>query len=154
MLPEQVWDGPDIPSRGLYFGKPTGSVSPLGWAHSEYLELLVTIALAGFPDIVLPARRRYTEGPQHEPAFVWSHKHQITRLIAGRRLRVQLPRPGAVHYSFDDWKTFAEADAADTTLGVWVAEVPTNKMTPGSELVWTAHYVTGWEGKNYSITVE
>jgi glucoamylase len=154
MLPEQVWDGPDIPSRGLYFGKPTGSVSPLGWAHSEYLELLVTIALAGFPDIVLPARRRYTEGPQHEPAFVWSHKHQITRLTAGRRLRVQLPRPGAVHYSFDDWKTFAEADATDTTLGVWVAEVPTNKMTPGSELVWTAHYVTGWEGKNYSMTVE
>ena len=153
MLPEQVWDGQDIPSRGLYFGKATGSVSPLGWAHAEYLELLVTIALAGFPDIVVPARRRYTEGPQQEPAFVWSHKHQITRITAGRRLRIQLQRPGAVHYTFDDWKTFAEADAVDTTLGVWVAEIPTNKLAPGSELAWTAHYVTGWEGKNYSMTV-
>ncbi len=154
MLPEQVWDGPDTPSRGLIFGKATGSVSPLGWAHAEYLELLVTIALAGFPDIVLPARRRYTEGSPQEPAFVWSHKHQITHIAAGRRLRVQLPRPGSVHYTFDEWKTFAEADAIDTTLGVWVAEIPSNKLASGSQLAWTAHYVTGWEGKNYDLTVD
>ncbi len=154
MLPEQVWDQPDIPSRGLYTGKATGSVAPLGWAHAEYLELLVMVALAGFPDLVLPARRRYTEGQPQEPAFVWSHRHQITKLAAGRRLKVQLPRPGAVHYTFDDWKTFSEAEAVDTTLGVWVAEIPANKLTSGSDFSWTAHYVTGWEGKNYSLKVE
>jgi glucoamylase len=154
MLPEQVWDAADIPSRRLEFGLATGSASPLGWAHAEYLELLVTIALAGFPDIVLPARKRYTEGASHEPAFVWSHKHQITRLTPGRRLRVQLPRPGAVHYSFDEWKTFSDVEAIDTTLGVWVAEIPSNKLAAGSEVQWTAHYMTGWEGKNYSISVE
>jgi hypothetical protein len=114
----------------------------------------VTIALAGFPDIVLPARRRYTEGASHEPAFVWTHRHQITRLAPGRRLRVQLPRPGSVHYTFDEWKTFGEVEANDTTLGVWVAEVPSNKLAAGSTFSWTAHYVTGWEGKNYTLTVE
>ncbi len=154
MLPEQVWDQPDIPSRGLYTGKATGSVAPLGWAHAEYLELLVMVALAGFPDLVLPARRRYTEGQPQEPAFVWSHRHQITKLAAGRRLKVQLPRPGAVHYTFDDWKTFSEAEAVDTTLGVWVAEIPANKLASGSDFSWTAHYVAGWEGKNYSLKVE
>jgi len=154
MLPEQVWDGADIPARGLQFGRATGSASPLGWAHAEYLELLVTIALAGFPDIVLPARRRYTEGASHEPAFVWTHRHQITRLAPGRRLRVQLPRPGSVHYTFDEWKTFGEVEAIDTTLGVWVAEVPSNKLAAGSTFSWTAHYMTGWEGKNYTLTVE
>jgi glucoamylase len=153
MLPEQVWDAADIPAKGLYFGRATGSASPLGWAHAEYLELLVTIALAGFPDIVLPARRRYTEGAAHEPAFVWTHRHQITRLAPGRRLRVQLPRPGSVHYSFDDWKTFGEVEAIDTTLGVWVAEVPSNKLAAGTTFAWTAHYMTGWEGKNYTLTV-
>lgn len=154
MLPEQVWDVAGIKERGLQFGRATGSASPLGWAHAEYLELLVTIALGGFPDIVLPARRRYTEGTPHEPAFVWSHRHQITRLAPGRRLRVQLPRPGSVHYSFDEWKTFAEVEATDTTLGVWVAEVPSNKLAEGSTFGWTAHYMTGWEGKNYTLTVE
>ena len=153
MLPEQVWDAADIPARGLYFGHATGSASPLGWAHAEYLELLVTIALAGFPDIVLPARRRYTEGQAQEPAFVWTHRHQITRLAPGRRLRVQLPRPGSIHYSFDEWKTFGEVEAIDTTLGVWVAEVPSNKLAAGTTFSWTAHYMTGWEGKNYTLTV-
>jgi glucoamylase len=154
MLPEQLWDGPDIPSRGLQFGRPNGSAMPLGWAHAEYLELLVTIALAGFPDIVMPARRRYTEGSAHEPAFVWSHKHQIARIRQGRRLRVQLPRPGAVHYTFDEWKTYTDVEAADTTLGVWIAEVPCNRLPSGAEFSWTAHYVTGWEGKNFSMTVD
>jgi glucoamylase len=154
MLPEQVWDGPDIPSRGLELGRANGSAAPLGWAHAEYLELLVTIALGGFPDIVMPARRRYTEGHLQEPAFVWSHKHQITRITAGRRLRVQLPRPGAVHYTFDNWATFGEVEAVDTTLGVWIAEVPSNRLPSGSEFAWTAHYMTGWEGKNFTLTVE
>lgn len=152
MLPEQLWDGPDIPARKLQFGRPNGSACPLGWAHAEYLELLVTIALAGFPDIVMPARRRYTEGGGLAPAFVWSHKHQITKIAAGRALRVQLPRPGAVHYTFDDWKSYREVEAVDTTLGVWVAEVPTQRLGPGAELSWTAHYVSGWEGRNFALT--
>jgi len=153
-LAEQLWDGPDVPDRGLQFGRPNGSACPLGWAHAEYLELLVTIALAGFPDIVMPARRRYTEGTALEPAFIWSHKHQITRIAAGRRLRVQLARPGAVHYTFDNWATFTEVDAVDTTLGLWTAEVPCHKLPPGTEFSWTAHYMTGWEGRNFSLTVD
>jgi glucoamylase len=154
MLPEQVWDGPEMPNLGLQPGRPNGSATPLGWAHAEYLELLVTIALAGFPDIVMPARRRYTEGTAQAPAFVWSHKHQITRIASGRRLRVQLPRPGAVHYTFDEWESYTDVEAIDTTLGVWVAEIPCNRLLPGRDFSWTAHYVTGWEGKNFTLTVD
>lgn len=154
MLAEQLWDAPDIPNRRLQLGKPNGSACPLGWAHAEYLELLVTIALAGFPDIVLPARRRYTEGVALNPDFVWTHRHQIEKIAMGRMLRVQLPRPGTVHYTFDQWKSYNEVDAVDTTLGLWVAEVPCRKLASGTELSWTIHYMTGWEGKNYSMTVE
>jgi glucoamylase len=153
MLPEQLWDGPDMPERGLLTGRATGSASPLGWAHAEYLQLLAMVALGGFPDVVLPARRRYTEVPPNEPSFIWSHKHQIGRLLAGRRFKVQLPRPGSVHYSFDEWETSADIEAVDTTLGVWVAEVPSHKLAAGATFSWTAHYGTGWEGVNYSITV-
>ena len=34
MLPEQVWDG------GAYAGQSTGSATPLGWTHGEYIKLL------------------------------------------------------------------------------------------------------------------
>src|SRR6185369_277000 len=39
LLPEQVWDGPDIPDRELFTGQATGSARPLVWAHAEFLKL-------------------------------------------------------------------------------------------------------------------
>ena len=39
MLPEQVWDAPDIPEQELFFGQPSGSAMPLVWAHAEYVKL-------------------------------------------------------------------------------------------------------------------
>src|SRR5258707_15198903 len=38
LLPEQVWDGPDMPGRELRHGGPSGSAMPLVWAHSERSE--------------------------------------------------------------------------------------------------------------------
>jgi glucoamylase len=34
LIPEQIWDAPDMPSRILRFGGPTGAAQPLLWAHS------------------------------------------------------------------------------------------------------------------------
>jgi glucoamylase len=38
-LPEQVWDTIDIPKKGLFLGKHTGSATPLTWAHAEFIIL-------------------------------------------------------------------------------------------------------------------
>ncbi len=152
LLPEQVWDGEAVPEAGLVMGGPTGSAQPLGWAHAEYLRLLYAIATASFPDLVAPVRKRYTESRPLEPAYVWHHNHQITRFAAGRRVRIQLPRPALIRWTFDDWQTWKEVEGTDTTLGVWVADLPTQSLAPGLSLTWTAHYVTGWEGRNFSLT--
>ena len=66
---------------------------------------------------------------------------------------MQLPRPGSVHYTFDGWKTSKDVEAIDTTLGVWVADVPAQSLTQGATFTWTAHYGTGWEGTNFPVTV-
>ena len=39
LIPEQVWDAPDVPERELFFGRPSGSAMPLVWAHAEYVKL-------------------------------------------------------------------------------------------------------------------
>ncbi|HEX3870835.1 MAG TPA: glycoside hydrolase family 15 protein, partial [Pirellulales bacterium] len=39
LIPEQVWDSPDIPEHQLHFGRPSGSAMPLVWAHAEYVKL-------------------------------------------------------------------------------------------------------------------
>ena len=44
LLPEQVWDVPDIPVRELFLGEASGSARPLVWAHAEYVKLRRSIA--------------------------------------------------------------------------------------------------------------
>jgi glucoamylase len=151
MLPEQVWDQDDIAARGLVKGRATGSAAPLGWAHAAYLGVLSAIANATQPDLVAPARRRYVESERPDPAFVWSHAHQIASFKAGREVKIQLSRPGMVRWTADEWASHKEVATADTTLGFWVADLPTQIMRPGAVMEWTAHYATGWEGRNYAL---
>ena len=61
MLPEQTWDAPDVPARGLWFGQPTHSAAPLGWAHAEYMKLCRSLAegrVFDLPRISPPRARR------------------------------------------------------------------------------------------------
>src|SRR5207249_10306573 len=84
ILPEQLWDQADLPAAGLESGRPTGSAAPLGWAHGEYLRLLVAIATARLPDLVEPVRSRYTRDAPASPVAVWRHAHQFPPFQAGR----------------------------------------------------------------------
>ena len=78
--------------------------------------------------------------------------HKLQRFTAGRRVQVQLDRPGSVFWTADSWATRAAIEALDTTLGVWVAELPTAIMRPGAVMEWTAQYAEAWEGQNYALT--
>lgn len=40
LLPEQIWDGDEMPELRLCNGFPTGAAMPLVWAHAEYIRLL------------------------------------------------------------------------------------------------------------------
>lgn len=43
MIPEQVWNGADLPDHRLSPGKPTGSAAPLVWAHAELIKLAAAV---------------------------------------------------------------------------------------------------------------
>ena len=43
LIPEQIWDAPDIPEALMFFGRPTGAAIPLMWAHAEYVKLLRSV---------------------------------------------------------------------------------------------------------------
>ena len=59
MLPEQIWDYKDIPSKGMYLGRPAGSAQPLVWAHAEYLKLLRSAADGRVFDRISVVEERY-----------------------------------------------------------------------------------------------
>ena len=59
MLPEQVWDAPDVKSAGMHFGGPAGSAMPLMWAHAEYVKLLRSVADGRVFDLIPVVADRY-----------------------------------------------------------------------------------------------
>lgn len=61
MLPEQVWDGNDVPERGLVRGLATGSAAPLGWSHAEYVKLWRSLRDGAVFDTPVAVRERYAD---------------------------------------------------------------------------------------------
>ncbi len=59
MLPEQVWDYVDMPSKKMYSGRSAGSAQPLVWAHAEYLKLLRSAADGRVFDRISVVEERY-----------------------------------------------------------------------------------------------
>ena len=67
-------------------------------------------------------------------------------------MKVQLLEPATIRWSADDWASYKESHTIDTTLGLHVAELPTQIMRPGAVMSWTVHYADRWEGRNYTLT--
>lgn len=154
ILPEQVWDGPDLPDRGLFTGQATGSAAPLGWAHAEYLKLLVAFATARLPDVVDLVQERYAVRPPVDPPLVWSDGHRFSRVPQGRSVRVQMEDQGNVVWTADGGGSSWVAPGQDTGLGLWVAEVPVGDLPTGSHVQWTIRYTDGtWDPHDYQFRI-
>ena len=155
LLPEQTWDGKDIPERELYFGKPSGSAMPLVWAHAEYLKLCRSLADGCVFDMPPQTVKRF--GPAQKPVktTLWAFNHKIRRFPQGCLLRLFLPDPARIRWSADGWKTTRESQAHDSSLGVYVADLPTSRLKTGNTLQFTFYWVKDerWEGRNFSIEI-
>jgi glucoamylase len=134
LIPEQIWDGPPIPARGLAFGAPSGSARPLAWAHAEFAKLVISRQL-GYPvDRPNATWRRYQgRRPVATRAFWFPHA-PIGEVAAGARLVVALPQPAAVRWSADDGRPEIACATADTGLGFHAAELETATLAPGKQV--------------------
>ncbi len=106
LIPEQVWDTPDIPEHELYFGRPSGSAMPLVWAHAEYLKLMTLTARWTAFRSAAANRKTLSEGKNHFPAHdVEVQSQDCAQCLPGKILRIELMAPAVVHWTADDWKT-------------------------------------------------
>jgi glucoamylase len=156
LLPEQVWDSAEIPARGLFAGRPTGSATPLAWAHAEYIKLARSIALGHPIDRPAAAWDRYQGLAPEATRATWRFTAQRPTMIAGRMLRLEVLAPVRVRVSLDGWTTSSDIDARDTTVGVWVADLPESReLGPGATIDFTFWWPeTGrWEGRDFRVAV-
>lgn len=157
LISEQVWDAPDIPARGLFRGRATGSAMPLAWAHSEYVRLLRSIQDRRVFDRPDDTFNRYVKKSARSNLALWRFDHQPDFFYAGKRLRIETMAPAVVHFSTDGWNTKQDLNTRDTQLGFHCADLPTEKMNPGNRLTFTFRWSSDnnrWEGKDFQLSVE
>jgi glucoamylase len=156
LIPEQVWDAADIPERELFAGKPTGSACPLVWAHSEYIKLRRSLREGRVFDQPPQAAQRYLVENKKSACFAWRLNNKCRSMPQGKKLRLVLTNPALVHWSSDHWQASRDIYTHDTGLGTWLADLPVEQSSAGSEIVFTFYWLREqrWEGADYSVAVE
>jgi len=125
MLPEQVWDQPDIPSAFMFFGKPCGSAMPLVWAHAEYIKLLRSIRDKKVFDQLPLVAERYHNNRGRKDLEVWKSNRQVQTIAAGKTLRIQSSCQFVVRWSIDGGQTTQESTAVASGLGIGFVDIET-----------------------------
>ena len=156
LIPEQIWDAPDIPENELFFGQPSGSAMPLVWAHAEYVKLLRSLRDDRVFDLPPQTVQRYLEANIPSPLAYWQYNQKLQSFPAGKILRLGLLKAALVHWSSDNWQTIHDVQTHDTGLGVYIADLPTTGLPPRASLSFTFDWTDSgsWEGVNYTVEVE
>lgn len=157
LLPEQVWDRPDLPAKHLAFGRPTGAAMPLAWAHAEYLKLLRSVSDGAVFDRIPQVEARYARGrpAPRAPVEVWKFRRQPHRIARGATLRVQAEVPFRLHASTDGWATVEDVDSVPVPIGFHYVDLAPGPTAPGPiefTFYWTD--ASRWEGKDYRVLLD
>ncbi|HET7872925.1 MAG TPA: glycoside hydrolase family 15 protein [Terriglobales bacterium] len=123
MLPEQVWDAPDVPSAYMYFGKCAGSATPLMWAHAEYIKLLRSQCDGRVFDLVTVVADRYLNQRGRKDLEVWKSRRRVRRIAAGSVLRVVAPGSFLLRWSADGGSSFHETASQESGLGLGFVDI-------------------------------
>lgn len=155
MLPEQVWDTHDIPSRDLYFGKPTGSAMPLVWAHSEYIKLIRSIKEKKVFDMPPQTHQRYVVEKKRAAVAVWTFSNKTDYITGGKKMRIETMSPAIIHWTTDNWKTVHDTYTKPSGFGHFIADLQTDKLPAGTQITFTFYWSesNNWENKNFTVDV-
>jgi glucoamylase len=155
MLPEQVWDGPDLKAAGMYFGKPAGSAMPLMWAHAEYIKLLRSVVDGQVFDRIPIVAERYLKKCGRKDLEVWKPSRQVREATAGQVLRIQAPESFLLHWSNDGWAAARDTPSTPTGIGIEFTDIPipVNQSAPVQfTFFWTGS--NRWERQDYEVSIK
>ena len=151
LLPEQIWNGPDLPGKFLRCGGPSGSANPLLWAHSEYLRLLRSCHDGQVFDQIPEVVGRYGKAKPHSQFEFWLSKHPIPQAKKGHTLRICAPEAFQLRWTCDDWSTWQNNDSQPTGIGGEYFDLAGSEFDPHVEFTFFWKNRRQWEGQNYQV---
>jgi len=154
MLPEQVWDGPDIPKLELFNGRATGGAMPLVWAHAEYAKLVRSLHDGRVFDMPQQPYERYVRNKRGSTVTLWAPHNRCSSLVEGSTLRLQLPEPATVSLAVNGEAASRDVSTTDTTLpGVFSADLDTAALRPGTNLRFSVRTAAGQTSGDQALVV-
>jgi glucoamylase len=156
LLPEQIWDAEDIPRRGLFLGRPSGSAMPLVWAHAEHIKLLRSLKDGAVFDMPPQPFDRYVKNTPPPPPAVWRVTTRTLRIAARRPLRLEFMEPALVHWSTNNWEITTDSTAEPTDFGTYIFDLPTEAIQPDGTIVFTIYWTqkNTWAGTDFRIAMD
>lgn len=160
MMPEQVWDEPNLPGSRLQLGQPAGSATPLVWAHAEYLKLLRSAVDGKVFDRIDPVYSRYCEPAGRRQVRrgleMYSLRRPIQILPAGSTLRIIDASRFTVTWTTDNWKTTNTTHSESQGSSGFSVDISTSSAQAGGELSWTLQWTdqNRWLGYNVGLQIE
>jgi glucoamylase len=155
LIPEQIWDSPDIPERELFFGRPSGSAMPLVWAHAEQLKLSRSLQDGVVFDLPQTSVDRYLKKKIRSPFAIWRFNHKCRTIPTGKSLRIELLAPAVIHWSINNWEEVSETKTRDTGIGIHLADILTSSLKTDELIHFTFFWseANHWEEENFTVKV-
>jgi glucoamylase len=155
LIPEQIWDVPDLPAQHLHFGGGTGSAIPLLWAHAEYVKLRRSAADGKVFDLIEAAYDRYVRcAPERHTIEVWKFNRQVPDVAAGTHLRIQANSPFLLHWTSDEWQHSTDTRSRATAVKIEFVDLrlPEHEAEVRFTFLWLDD--NRWEGKDYTVQIQ
>lgn len=132
LIPEQIWDAPDIAEKSLFNGKPTLGAMPLVWAHAEYLKLIHSIQNREIFDCPKQTLQRYRGKKPTSHIEVWKQNHMLKCANFKKTLRIEVWENCKIIYKIDQVQK--EMELTSTQLGIYFLDIPPSELQKSSEI--------------------
>jgi glucoamylase len=128
---------------------------PLVWAHAEHIKLLRSLRDNAVFDTPPQTLDRYVKNTPPPAPIVWRSTSRIDRVAPGRVLRLEYLAQARIRWSTDGWKTISDSDTTATGLGLYVFDLPAERLTDGAIVRFTMFWPgqNRWEGTDFQVEI-
>ena len=154
LLPEQLWDAPDLPEAHMCLGGATGSAQPLMWAHADYIRLLRSVRDDQVFDYLPEVGERYRDRGRCRMMEIWKQNRRVRSVCQGHTLRVQVPKSFRLRWSDDGWASHHDTTSMATTLGLYYVDIEISAHHTAIHFRFFWLDSQEWEEQDYHVNVE